>query len=138
MTGRVEDQITDSAGQVTRYDYDPITAEANEIVLRGHGAQDYGNPHVEAVKIAALWSAAFGWDVKPWQTSLAMILLKITRECNRQKRDNLVDIAGYAEVCSRVTAAADALRAAEAANGPERNRIAEYERRLEQLYRDEG
>jgi hypothetical protein len=109
VTGRVEETIVDSAGHTTRYEYDPITAEANEVVLRGHGAADYGNPHVEAVKIAALWRAAFGWDVKPWQTSLAMILLKITRECHRQKRDNLVDIAGYAEVCGRVRAAEDIL-----------------------------
>ncbi len=102
MTGRIEEQVTDSRGRVTRYDYDAITEEANSLVIGGDRQKAYGHPLPWAKKVAAMWHAAFGWDVKPWQVAVAMILFKICRQCNKHHRDNLVDIAGYAEVANRV------------------------------------
>ena len=45
-----------------------------------------------------MWSIIFENEVTPNQVALAMIALKITRQMNTNKRDNWVDIAGYARV----------------------------------------
>ena len=34
-------------------------------------------------------------DVSPEKVGLCMVALKISRECNQHKRDNLVDGSGY-------------------------------------------
>ena len=35
--------------------------------------------------------------MEPEQVPLCMIAVKISRECHEPKRDNMIDIAGYAE-----------------------------------------
>jgi hypothetical protein len=50
-----------------------------------------------------MWTAIFGSMLKddaefePRHVAMAMIALKLSREANRTKRDNWVDIAGYAQ-----------------------------------------
>ena len=57
----------------------------------------YGDASEEFVKVAAAWSAVFGWDVRPEQVSLAMALLKSVRLQNCPTHDDSwIDIAGYA------------------------------------------
>ncbi len=77
----------------------PETAleEAQRLV---HGARnaDYGHPADNDARIAAMLRALFGWDVKTTDVWMLMVALKLSRERNRPKRDNRVDIAGYAEV----------------------------------------
>lgn len=51
-----------------------------------------------------MWGAILGVEVTPVQVGLCMIALKISRECNMHKRDNLTDIAGYAETVNLVIA----------------------------------
>jgi Domain of unknown function (DUF6378) len=60
--------------------------------------ESHGHPRPNLERTAALWRAAFGWDVTVEQVALAQILFKVSREVGNPMRDNLVDIAGYARV----------------------------------------
>ena len=77
-----------------------VIDEANEIV-NGPRAALYGAPLVNHQRIAAIWSVILGMHVTPRQAALCMIGVKLAREAHAPKRDNLVDIAGYAEVADR-------------------------------------
>ena len=60
-------------------------------------ADEYGTGPATFPGIAALWSAAFDWDVDPHDVALAMILVKIVRLANSpEHHDSWADIAGYA------------------------------------------
>lgn len=73
-----------------------ILDEANGLV-HGDRGEAYGHPLDDFTKTAKMWSAILGIDVKAEQVGLCMIAVKISRQCNKPKRDNMVDIAGYAE-----------------------------------------
>lgn len=81
--------------------HETILQEAQRLVF-GERQADYGHPIDDFTKTAGMWSAAFGWDVNPEDIPLAMIMVKISRERNRAKRDNAVDIAGYAGTLAMV------------------------------------
>jgi hypothetical protein len=72
-----------------------IAEEAIGIVY-GDREETYGDPSKNFRTIAQLWSGIFGVEVGIKQVALAMIALKMSRELNAHKRDNLVDIIGYA------------------------------------------
>lgn len=78
-----------------------ILAEAQKLVA-GDRQKAYGHPYESCNRIAKLWSAILGVEVTAQQVTLCMIALKISRQCGKPKRDNLVDIAGYAEVANMV------------------------------------
>lgn len=56
----------------------------------------YGHPRANFGRIAALWSGYLGFEVTPRQVALCMCLVKVARDVHAPKRDNLVDLAGYA------------------------------------------
>ncbi len=59
--------------------------------------RQYGTPKAAYTKTAKMWSEILGVEVNAKQVCLCMVALKIARECGPlHKRDNLVDIAGYA------------------------------------------
>lgn len=72
-----------------------VLEEAQKIV-DGPRAQEYGSVRSSFIRIATLWSAIIGVEVTPSMVGLCMIASKLSRERNLKKRDNLVDIAGYA------------------------------------------
>ena len=74
-----------------------VTQEADRIVS-GQRQSDYGHPRDNWGQTAALWSAILGHTVTPQQAVLCMIAAKVSRESRNPKRDNRVDIAGYAKV----------------------------------------
>jgi hypothetical protein len=74
-----------------------VLEEASKIV-DGPRQDNYGHPKVNLKRIAALWSVVFGLEVTPHQVALCLIQLKVAREINCPRRDNMVDIAGYARV----------------------------------------
>lgn len=78
-----------------------VLQEANRLIY-GDRQQDYGHPIEDFTKTAGMWSSAFGWHVEPEDVPLAMIMVKISREKNKTKRDNAVDIAGYAGTLAMV------------------------------------
>jgi Domain of unknown function (DUF6378) len=78
-----------------------ILQEADRLVY-GPRADDYGDPLVEAEKVAAGWAVITGAPITPEMYPLCMAWLKIVRQTNRAKRDNLVDLAGYAGVAEKL------------------------------------
>ena len=78
-----------------------ILQEARKLIY-GDRNKDYGHPKESTEKTAALWTAYLGHTITPDDVCMLMILLKIVRQKNRYKRDNLIDIAGYAGVADRI------------------------------------
>jgi len=71
-----------------------ILEEAQQAVY-GARQEAYGHPFDDFSRTAKIWSAILGVEVTPAQVALCMVGVKISRECNRPGRDNLVDGAGY-------------------------------------------
>lgn len=88
-------------------EYEPITLEAHGLVF-GDRNRDYGHPIEDFSRTAAFWTAYLGDKLKPGEivtaedVGILMCLLKLSRQRNREKRDNLVDLAGYAETVQRI------------------------------------
>lgn len=76
--------------------YKSTLEEAQEIV-NGARQKDYGTPWVNHGLTAKYWEVLFGISISAEQVCVANILQKIARESNAYKRDNFVDMAGYAE-----------------------------------------
>lgn len=75
-----------------------ILEEANEIAGESR-SRDYGHPFQNHQRIADIWNVQLGPKLKapitPREVALMMVGLKLAREVNSPKRDNLVDAAGY-------------------------------------------
>ena len=70
--------------------------EEAQRLIQGSRQEDYGPPDVDLGRTGRLWGAILGIpDVPPEKVALCMVGLKISREVNRHKRDNLVDGCGY-------------------------------------------
>ncbi len=80
-----------------------ILDKAKSLVFGDRG-QDYGHPKEDFTRTAGMWTAMTGgkFEFQPEHVALFMVALKISREMNKHKRDNLVDIAGYAQTCETV------------------------------------
>ena len=72
-----------------------VCQEADDII-NGERRSDYGPVSKSFQRIADLWSPILGVQVTKEQVGMCMIQLKISRELNKHKRDNIVDIIGYA------------------------------------------
>lgn len=72
-----------------------ILEEAQRLVY-GNRQADYGHPIEDFTRTGKMWGAILGTaDVSPDRVALCMVALKVSRECHRPKRDNIVDGAGY-------------------------------------------
>lgn len=77
-----------------------VLTEARE-TINGERQDQYGNPEDSFRLIAAFWSAYLGCTVSPRQVAEMMVLLKVARQrSGKGKRDNLVDICGYAALAA--------------------------------------
>lgn len=77
--------------------------EAQRLVHGDRGA-DYGHPIDDYTRTGRLWGAILGLpDIDPRLCCLMMAAVKISREVNKHKKDNLTDLAGYAE-CAHMVA----------------------------------
>lgn len=72
-----------------------ILEEAQGLVY-GDRQASYGHPLDDFSRTAKMWSAILGHEVTPEEVGLCMCAVKISRQINKPKRDNLVDLAGYA------------------------------------------
>lgn len=76
--------------------------EAQRLV-HGDRGRDYGHPIEDFTRTGKMWGAILGTEpVPPDKVAMCMIAVKLSRECNAPKRDNRVDIAGYAETLEMV------------------------------------
>lgn len=78
-----------------------ILAEAAAVV-DGDRQRDYGSPAENHGRTAALWSAYLQTSISAADVCVLNILQKLSRERYCAKRDNLVDVAGYAENLDRI------------------------------------
>lgn len=85
-----------------------VLDEAKRIVMGGR-REDYGTPERNFSTIATMWNSYLaarpGGAAEPidnGDVALMMCLLKIARQANRPKRDNIVDLVGYAFTASMV------------------------------------
>jgi hypothetical protein len=75
-------------------------AEADRLV-DGDRQSAYGHPADDFAKTAKIWTGILlprlkvGEEVSAKDVALCMVGVKLSREVNRHKRDNLVDAAGY-------------------------------------------
>jgi len=83
-----------------KVEHETVLDEAKRIVF-GDRNVDYGDPADDFANIAAKWTVTFGIPVSRDLVGLAMIDMKTCRHMHRRKRDNLVDIAGYAACLER-------------------------------------
>ncbi len=81
--------------------HETILEEAQRLVF-GDRQADYGHPFDDFTRTGRMWGAALaGWARDPSQpvppdlVALCMVLVKVSREVNRPKRDNRTDGAGY-------------------------------------------
>ena len=80
-----------------------VLAEAQSLVHGDRGG-DYGHPIDDYTRTGRMWGAILGiGDIDPRVACLMMAVMKVSREVNKHKRDNLVDLAGYAE-CAQMVA----------------------------------
>lgn len=114
---RLEQQLADALG-ITRVDADGYTLpkmadmvgptpsillEADRLV-HGPRQASYGRPLGDFTRTGKLWGALLqiGRDVTPQEVGICMAALKLSREVNKHKSDNLVDCCGYAATVQMV------------------------------------
>lgn len=78
-----------------------VTGDAESLVFGDRG-EAYGPPSKDFARTAGIWTALLIHKLAPGQildardVGLLLVGLKLSREANRPKRDNLVDLCGYA------------------------------------------
>lgn len=79
-----------------------ILQEAQRLV-HGDRQAAYGHPIDDFTRTGRMWAAILGLEqVTPEQVGLCMIAVKLSRQCNKPKRDNMTDAAGYAATVQMV------------------------------------
>lgn len=70
-----------------------------DLLVNGPRQADYGHPRDDFARTAALVNVVLARKLvqalEPQDVALFMVCVKLSRECNRPKRDNRVDAAGY-------------------------------------------
>lgn len=72
-----------------------VLEEAARIV-NGDRREAYGDVRESFMRICDLWSGYLGYQLTVSDIAHMMILMKVSRNAKNFKRDNLVDICGYA------------------------------------------
>jgi hypothetical protein len=85
-----------------------VLQEAQDIIY-GDREQTYGHPAKNLVQIAGLWTAYLqakrgndGVKINASDVAMMMMLVKMARQQNSFKRDNIVDMCGYAALLARI------------------------------------
>jgi len=79
-----------------------VLREADRLV-HGDRGDDYGHPLDDFGRTGRMWGAILDIpDVSAEKVGLCLAALKLSREANRPKRDNRVDLAGYAETLEMI------------------------------------
>lgn len=74
-----------------------ILEEAQRIV-HGERQTDYADPVINFKRISDIASAVRGKDLDMLDCVTVLVATKLARQQNKHKRDNLVDLAGYAYI----------------------------------------
>jgi len=108
------DEVPDLAREALRPE--TVTEEGARLV-DGPRQTQYGHPADNFKVIAGVWSALLEHDVPVWAVPRLMVGLKLARDFSgNRKRDNLVDVVGYARTAEMVD---EYLPSPDAADRPE-------------------
>jgi hypothetical protein len=89
---------------ITQARTDESALEEAQRLVHGNRGADYGHPIDDYTRTGRIWGAILGIpDIDPRICCLMMAGVKVSREVNKHKRDNLTDLAGYAE-CAQMVA----------------------------------
>lgn len=80
-----------------------VLQEAQRLVY-GDRQSSYGHPYDDYSRTAKMWEAILGLPtgrISPQTACLMMAAVKISRQVNAPKRDNMTDLAGYAACAQR-------------------------------------
>lgn len=80
----------------------PTILEEAQSAVYGSRQEDYGDVSENFERIAKGWEMILGIKPTPEQVGLCMIQVKVARQCHKPKRDNLVDISGYAATIDKM------------------------------------
>lgn len=78
-----------------------ILQEAERIV-NGDRQADYNDPIENFKRIATIASVLIGNEISPKDCCKVMMAVKLAREANKHKRDNLVDLCGYNHILNLI------------------------------------
>ena len=78
-----------------------ILSEAEEIV-NSIRHSDYGDPVESFERIAKTASMIAGRDLSPNECCAVLMAVKLVRESFAHKRDNLIDLCGYAYIMNEI------------------------------------
>ncbi len=78
-----------------------ILAEA-ALIRSGERNADYGDAVENFRRITQIANAITGLELTPAQCCKVMIAVKLARELHNHKRDNLVDLCGYADILALI------------------------------------
>lgn len=71
-------------------------------IINGDRRDAYGDVRKSFAAVAETWGDILHVDVTPQQVALCMVALKLHREANSHKRDNLIDLCGYAALLDQL------------------------------------
>lgn len=101
LEAHTREQVKKVFAHTSKPEMRSILEEAAEIMSVDRQAS-YGHPLENHERIVGLWNVFLGGKLKapiePREAAWMMILLKVAREMNCPRRDNLVDTVGYAAV----------------------------------------
>jgi len=102
-TGRIiHGDATEEAWSALTTPPETILQEADRLVSDDR-REDYGHPLDDFGRVTRMAHALWGRGPETEEEhAMYMILVKLARQVNRAKRDNLVDIAGYAKTLDLV------------------------------------
>lgn len=92
-----------------------ICVEADRLVSVDRAA-DYGHPEQDFSRTVGAFNSLTGHKLTVSQGILFMVCVKLSRECNKSKRDNRVDAVGYIKLLDMVTKNEDPRQHPAAAN----------------------
>lgn len=81
---------------------EPDILEEARALIQGDRAASYGDAKASFERIAAFWTAYKGVEITAKDVAAMMILLKVSRGVTSAKRDNWVDMIGYAALGSQI------------------------------------
>lgn len=85
-----------------KFQRESVLQEA-ERLINGQRQSDYGHPIDNFTQTGRMWGAILNIPDIPAETvGLMMVAAKVSRETNVHKRDNLVDMAGYAGTVEKI------------------------------------
>lgn len=82
-------------------DIEETPAEEATRLVGGDRQAAYGHPYHDFLRTSTMWNGLFseklkqGCKIEPEEVGMAMVLLKLSRQMNKKKRDNIVDAHGY-------------------------------------------